>query len=773
MRKQSRAGSAQEKADYIRHHSGTVEIIQDFREQQYANVKVSSNDGWYSDLYKKLGKKPTIRDAEDAAYEEAYHQADAAGDTEWKEALKAAKERRDALYSLRSVIESIDTQDLAARASLSQEAYNGIYVPAVNTLKGANPEARKAAKDSALILAREADIVHALYDVPYEDAVRVILGDRAVANGYGELIVEDLNVDTLPDELNVTKITGDEFGEYGDVAELRKKVIQFYTEELQGTEVRNPIIGEIVIDGNTDIQFSGKGKREARNTSADPEKLLVTKYLREIIENANAVTDSVSEKEKHAGEHFYYLHQAAEINGEKKFVVVTVRRFLDNPKDSMKYYNHTVYSLEDYKKQQKRTPSDEDNRVTKTGPQTDGALDGHSIPEKRKVYKRNSVLNQPAWHGSPYTFDKFDLGKIGSGEGAQAHGWGLYFAADKKVSEKYKKNLSEDRAEDIVFNDESYRRLMPDNRFIKEDGTIVQGDTPLGRSLSRIFETGSIENAVSSDKENLAFWEDHLKRAQSDELTAAEKKEIEANYRGKEAFIEECEKSIRSFKEEIEILQNSKAHFGDTESRIYEADVPAVNTLLDEQKSFSRQSKGVQKSLQAAASEMGDRIPSLKGKRGHEIYEAFSNALGGDKEASLFLNEHGIKGITYEGEADGRCFVVFDDNAVSIINIYNQEANAKYAGQYSEAENLIRVFSAGNASTVVHESAHAWLSLMERLARAEGEKRGLTGTTDEILSALSSDPAVNQNIIRDLATIREWAKYSPEALAEYKGTALP
>ena len=207
MRKQSRAGSAQEKADYIRHHSGTALIIQDFREQQYANVKVSSNDGWYSDLYKKLGKKPTIRDAEDAAYEEAYHQADAAGDTEWKEALKAAKERRDVLYSLRSVIESIDTQDLAARASLSQEAYNGIYVPAVNTLKGANPEVATAAKDSALILAREADIVHALYAVPYEDAVRVILGDRAAetrSGVYGMPVTEafDLNVQYEPVNLD-------------------------------------------------------------------------------------------------------------------------------------------------------------------------------------------------------------------------------------------------------------------------------------------------------------------------------------------------------------------------------------------------------------------------------------------------------------------------------------------------------------------------------------------------------------------------------------------
>ncbi len=347
-------GTAEEKANYIRHHGGTVEIIQDFRVQQYQNVKVSSNDGWYSKLYKKLGKKPTIRDAEDAAYDEAYQQADAAGDTEWKAALKAAKERRDVLYSLRGVIESIDTQDLAARAYLSQEAYHQIYAPVTDTLKGANPEVAKAAKDSALLLARQADIFHAVYGTSYEDAVRVILGDRAVTNGYGELIVEDLDVDALPEELNVTKITGDEFGEYEDITELRKKVIQFYTEELQGTEVQNPILGEIVIDGNADIQFSGKGKREARNKSADPEKLLVTKCLKEIIENANAVTDSAAEKGKHAGEYFYYLHQAVEINGEKKYVVVTVRHFLDNPKDSLKYYNHTVYSLEDYKKQQKK-----------------------------------------------------------------------------------------------------------------------------------------------------------------------------------------------------------------------------------------------------------------------------------------------------------------------------------------------------------------------------------------------------------------------------------
>ena len=33
-----------------------------------------------------------------------------------------------------------------------------------------------------------------------------------------------------------------------------------------------------------------------------------------------------------------------------------------------------------------------------------------------------------AYHGSPYDFERFDMSKIGTGEGAQAYGHGLYFA---------------------------------------------------------------------------------------------------------------------------------------------------------------------------------------------------------------------------------------------------------------------------------------------------------------------------------------------------------
>lgn len=47
-------------------------------------------------------------------------------------------------------------------------------------------------------------------------------------------------------------------------------------------------------------------------------------------------------------------------------------------------------------------------------------------------------LGMTAYHGSPHTFDKFSLDKIGTGEGAQAYGHGLYLAEHPNVAEAYK-----------------------------------------------------------------------------------------------------------------------------------------------------------------------------------------------------------------------------------------------------------------------------------------------------------------------------------------------
>ena len=47
-----------------------------------------------------------------------------------------------------------------------------------------------------------------------------------------------------------------------------------------------------------------------------------------------------------------------------------------------------------------------------------------------------------AYHGSPHDFDKFSLDKIGTGEGAQAYGHGLYFAENEGVARSYRDSLA-------------------------------------------------------------------------------------------------------------------------------------------------------------------------------------------------------------------------------------------------------------------------------------------------------------------------------------------
>jgi spore germination cell wall hydrolase CwlJ-like protein len=47
-----------------------------------------------------------------------------------------------------------------------------------------------------------------------------------------------------------------------------------------------------------------------------------------------------------------------------------------------------------------------------------------------------------AYHGSPHKFDRFDLSKIGTGEGAQAYGHGLYFAGDEDIAKYYRDALT-------------------------------------------------------------------------------------------------------------------------------------------------------------------------------------------------------------------------------------------------------------------------------------------------------------------------------------------
>jgi hypothetical protein len=66
-------------------------------------------------------------------------------------------------------------------------------------------------------------------------------------------------------------------------------------------------------------------------------------------------------------------------------------------------------------------------------------LGGSAMPKPAGAMGANSFR---AYHGSPHSFDKFSMDKIGTGEGAQAYGHGLYFADSEGVAKNYRNNLS-------------------------------------------------------------------------------------------------------------------------------------------------------------------------------------------------------------------------------------------------------------------------------------------------------------------------------------------
>lgn len=70
---------------------------------------------------------------------------------------------------------------------------------------------------------------------------------------------------------------------------------------------------------------------------------------------------------------------------------------------------------------------------------------GRAAMAAARATKGLPVGNAIVYHGSPYRFDRFDPTKIGSGEGAQAYGYGHYVAQAEDVAKGYQKATSKDK----------------------------------------------------------------------------------------------------------------------------------------------------------------------------------------------------------------------------------------------------------------------------------------------------------------------------------------
>ena len=276
--------------------------------------------------------------------------------------------------------------------------------------------------------------------------------------------------------------------------------------------------------------------------------------------------------------------------------------------------------------------------------------------------KYANIYNQSAYHGTPHSFEQFDLGAIGTGEGAQAHGWGLYFATDKKIAdERYRKRLTNNQY--VIETDEAtyYFDIEKQDWVDKKTGQPVGGmGTPLGHAL---WQVGFREGNVQAELKDLKLQRDAL---------------IEENDSSNARRLDFLMRTIK-------LLEEKKFNYRKDNGSLFEVDIPENDVLLDEDKPLNKQPLAVRKAILEYYKSRPDNyvtegitIDDLDSQKGGQFYKDVvfqmqsEGAENPQKAASELLNEHGIKGITYDGARDGRCFVVFDDKAISIINRYNQ-----------------------------------------------------------------------------------------------------
>lgn len=120
----------------------------------------------------------------------------------------------------------------------------------------------------------------------------------------------------------------------------------------------------------------------------------------------------------------------------------------ENPMVSdLKYYNSKKFAEEIARAKRRGHDAVMFPNVTYAGEK--GAMAVFDPTQLKSAFNRGSfdpndprILFQPAWHGTPHQFDKFDSKKIGTGEGAQAYGYGLYFAGKKEVAAWYREKLA-------------------------------------------------------------------------------------------------------------------------------------------------------------------------------------------------------------------------------------------------------------------------------------------------------------------------------------------
>jgi GNAT superfamily N-acetyltransferase len=251
-----------------------------------------------------------------------------------------------------------------------------------------------------------------------------------------------------------------------------------------------------------------------------------------------------------------------------------------------------------------------------------------------------------AFHGSPHDFDRFSMDKIGTGEGAQAFGHGLYFAESEGVAKSYRDELS---GKEMKWPNERQAAAFD--------------------ALPKVYRD-SLERQIVENK-----------RKPGELRTTVEAMVDGAQRRVGTEFERHDDAAL------LDAGQRMLAEKGFAKPKpghMYEVNINAnPDDFLDWDKPLSEQSEKVRGAVGSVAPHMAGLNPAHI--RGEDAYRGIAGKVaeaakmppqegGGDVARSL--REAGVPGLRYLDQGsrtagDGsRNYVVFDDKLVSILKKY-------------------------------------------------------------------------------------------------------
>ncbi len=204
-----------------------------------------------------------------------------------------------------------------------------------------------------------------------------------------------------------------------------------------------------------------------------------------------------------------------------------------------------------------------------------------------------------AWHGSPHDHDKFDSAKIGTGEGAQAYGFGHYFASNRKVAEWYRGKLSDPAGTQgwhVEQNDEgNWVVYTGDDEVVSAFDTQEEAEALIEEKPGRLYQ---VELAPAEDE--YLLWDKPLSE-QSEKVKVA------------------LGVVTRDFDAEDRLFARAKEMGVSPETM---PEYARLSEQMDDSGRFSRES-------------------------GEGMYRNLTQDRGSDKAASEYLLSLGIRGIKY------------------------------------------------------------------------------------------------------------------------------